>query len=103
MPQEYYPEMGGGGPPPKSDGPPPERPMKDKRLGESALLPKSIIGDKELRPGDEITMKVMHVYDDEVEVCCTSSESEEGETESEDGMMNNKPTSVDEEIDGMNA
>lgn len=102
MPQDYYPEMGSGPAPPKSDGPTPERPMKDKRLGESALLPKSIIGNGEVRPGDEITMKVMHVYDDEVEVCCTSSESEDEETESE-SEPTTKPMSADEEIDGMNA
>ena len=35
---------------------------------ETALLPKSIFGDKTLEPGAECKIKVVQIYDDEVEV-----------------------------------
>lgn len=35
---------------------------------ETALLPKSIFEDKELKPGSECKFRIVHVYDDEVEV-----------------------------------
>lgn len=34
--------------------------------GSSALLPKSLVGD--VQPGQTITLKVVHIYEDEVEV-----------------------------------
>lgn len=34
---------------------------------ETALLPKSLLGP-EAKPGDSVTLKVVHVYEDEVEV-----------------------------------
>lgn len=35
---------------------------------ETALLPKSLFGDKNLEPGAECKIKVVRVYEDEVEV-----------------------------------
>jgi hypothetical protein len=35
---------------------------------ETALLPKSILAGKEFKPGDELALKVVHIYNDEVEV-----------------------------------
>lgn len=58
-------------------------------LGETALVPKSILAGKDLKPGDTVTFKVVHLYDDEIEL---RPASDEKETKSE-GM------SADEEID----
>ena len=35
---------------------------------QTALIPKSILGGKDCQPGEELAMKVVHVYEDEVEV-----------------------------------
>lgn len=54
--------------------------------GESALIPKSLLMGKDFNPGDEVVLKIVHVYEDEVEVqYATGKESEEGESE-ESGM-----------------
>lgn len=71
-------------------------PEQDEDVGETALLPKSILGGKDFKPGDEIVLKVEHIYDDEVEVSY-ASEPKEPETNTEPEM----PMSADEEIDGM--
>lgn len=36
--------------------------------GETALIPKSMFGDAEVKPGDEIRLKVVRSFDDEIEV-----------------------------------
>lgn len=63
--------------------------------GVTALVPKSILGGKEFAPGDEVILKVVKVYGDEVEVAYASGEEE---TETETG-----PSEVDQEIDNMAA
>jgi len=53
-----------------------EKPMADKGEAEheeeesqqSALLPKTVLGGKEFKPGDEVVLKIDHIYEDEVEV-----------------------------------
>lgn len=35
---------------------------------ETALIPKSVLGGKEFKPGEEVVLKVTHVYEDEVAV-----------------------------------
>jgi len=47
-----------------------EMDMKEDREDneETALLPKSLLLNKDVAPGDEVILKVVHVYDDEVEV-----------------------------------
>jgi hypothetical protein len=70
MPEDYYPdtgEAGEGSLPPKDA----EAPRTDS---ETALVPKSMIGD--LAVGDTCTVKVVHVYADEVEVEKCESETE---------------------------
>lgn len=62
-------------------------------LGETALVPKSILAGKELQPGDTVTFKVVHLYDDEVELR-PESESKEEATEP-------KGMSANDEIDSM--
>lgn len=61
--------------------------------GESALIPKSALSDK-CKPGDVVTMKVVHVYDDEVEVEYMSKKHKD--EESDDEMAN-----AEGELDGM--
>lgn len=62
-------------------------------LGETALVPKSILAGKELQPGDTVTFKVVHLYDDEIEL---RPANEPKETEPEPKGMN-----ANEEIDMM--
>lgn len=45
--------------------------------GETALLPKSILGGKEFKPGEEVVLKVVNVHDDQVEVAYATGESKE--------------------------
>lgn len=56
----------------------------------TALLPKSLLGT--VKAGDSVTLKVVHIYEDEVEVEKTGSES----NDEEDGYA-----SVDKSIDAM--
>lgn len=64
MPDSYYPKMQDSPPdaPPAGDTPP------DKAESESVLLPKSILGGKQFKVGDEIVLKIVHEYEDEIEV-----------------------------------
>lgn len=43
----------------------------------TALIPKSLLAGKEFKPGEEIVLKIVHIYEDEVEV--EYAKSEEGE------------------------
>ena len=45
----------------------------------TALLPKSLFGDKDLKPGRACKVKVMRVYDDEVEVAYVPHDGESDE------------------------
>lgn len=60
--------------------------------GESALIPKSLLMGKEFNPGDEVVLKIVHIYEDEVEV---QYASEEPKDESSPMME------ADEEMDKM--
>ena len=51
----------------------------DRDEGETALLPKSILGGKEFQPGDEVVLKVVHIYEDEVEVAYAAEKKPGGE------------------------
>lgn len=53
---------------------------------QTALLPKSIFGNKDLEPGTECTIKIEHVYDDEVEVSYVSSDTNSKQTEMDHSM-----------------
>lgn len=66
-------------------------------VGETALVPKTILAGKELQPGDTVTFKVVHLYDDEIELQPVS-EGKETETETEPEGM-----SANAEIDAMAA
>lgn len=51
----------------------------EEDMGEAtALLPKSVLGGKEFKPGEEVVLKIVHIYEDEVEVeYATGEEGEE--------------------------
>lgn len=55
----------------------------DKEGGQTALLPKSILGGKEFKAGEEVVLKITHVYEDEVAVEY-ASEKPEGETDDDE-------------------
>ncbi len=71
-------------------------------MGEAtALLPKSVLGGKEFKPGEEVVLEIVHVYEDEVEVKYAKEHPEgEVEEEDEDEPMPNRST-MDESMAGM--
>lgn len=91
-------EAGGAPPmtPPETmeEGQPMTPPEAEASAGEAmtALIPKSVLGGMEFEPGQELTVKVVKVYGDEIEVQPVTST----ETETE-------PMSADQEIDDMDA
>lgn len=55
----------------------------------TALLPKSILAGKDFKPGDRVILRVVHLYDDEVEVAYAKEEPKPKKSmmdESEEGM-----------------
>lgn len=89
---DYFPmagpsEMGAGGGEDEGPAAPPEQ--KEEDTGNTALLPKSILGGKDFQPGEEVVLKIVRVHGDEIEVEYASDE---------------KPTegpSANDEIDAM--
>lgn len=78
MPDNYYPENEEAGtgaaaapPAPKSDQ------ESESAKGQTALLPKSILAGKEFNPGDEVVLKIVRLYENEVEVEYATGEEEE--------------------------
>jgi hypothetical protein len=61
MPEDYYPTE-------QSEEPnlPPEDAEEPKTDSETALMPKALLGD--VAVGDTVTLKVVHIYEDEIEV-----------------------------------
>lgn len=78
--------------PEEMDTPEPEPKEDGGDDAKQALLPKSIFGDKEVKPGDTCSFKVVQTMDDEVLVEYQSSEDKESPKEE---------MSPDEEIDSM--
>jgi hypothetical protein len=71
--------------------PEPSKPQEAE--GNTALLPKSIFGG-DVAAGQECTFKVVHVYEDEVEVSYESKSGDDKPTPPE-------PDAVDAQIDNM--
>lgn len=57
-----------------------------KQPAETALLPKTLIMGKEVSPGDKVTLEVVHVYEDEVEVAYPTKTVKEESDEQLDAM-----------------
>ena len=66
----------------------PEHDEQDEEQGETAILPKSILGGKEFKPGDEVVLKITAMHDDSVEV---SYASEKGEEKGQEEMAEAPP------------
>lgn len=81
MAEDYYPPMEEGG-------------SKDESA--TALIPKSLLAGKDFQPGDEVVLKVVHIFEDEVEV--EYAKEPEGGGESDKGME-----SAENELRGMDA
>lgn len=60
MPEDYYP------PDDTESNLPPKDAGESEDKENTALLPKSLVG--EVEPGGTVTLKVVHIYEDEVEV-----------------------------------
>ncbi len=55
---------------PPADGaaPPDEGGDEQGMQGETTLIPKSILAGKDFKPGDEVVLKIVKLYDDQAEV-----------------------------------
>jgi hypothetical protein len=75
---DYYQsdETSAGNPPGDGEGMDDKGMEKEDSGGETALLPKSILAGKEFNPGDELVLKVVRLYDDEVEVAYATGKDE---------------------------
>lgn len=84
MPQDYYSDNPGDAEAKASAGPDTPKPAerKDADEGETALLPKSILAGKEFKVGEEVVLKIVRMYEDEVEV--EYAKEKGGESENED-------------------
>lgn len=80
MAADYYPSDGAGPDMDMAATTPDTKPTTAKEEGETALLPKSILAGKEFKPGDEVVLKIVHMYEDEVEVAYASEKEPEGDT-----------------------
>ena len=72
--------------------PKPEPKPQEETDESTAMLPKSLFGSDKLEPDSEVTLKIVAVHGDEVEVCACK-DKEEGEGGAMDGAMKS--------IDGM--
>lgn len=73
MPQDYYPADDTS----EESNLPPKDAEKPKPSSETALVPKAMLGDVDV--GQTVTMKVVRVYEDEIELEKTEMESEESD------------------------
>lgn len=51
---------------------------------ETALIPKSLLQGKDVDPGDQVILDVVHVYDDEVEVAYGTKDKDKDDEDEED-------------------
>lgn len=90
MPDSYYQDDTAESSPKPSPG----GGKDEESAGASALLPKSLLAGKDFKVGDEVVLKIVHEYEDEVEV-------EYSHDEPDKKSENDEPTSSDDEIDMM--
>lgn len=76
---DFMPQMADEAPSNSGAGAAPE---KDKDEGsETALIPKSLLAGKQFKPGDEVVLRIVRDYEDEVEVEYATEEGGKGEGE----------------------
>lgn len=85
--------------PSQAEGAPEKKP--DQEGSESALLPKRILGGKKLNVGDEISLKIVHEYEDEVEVEFSAVKGDE--REGSDGSRDGDGDQMKESLGGMSS
>lgn len=92
MPESYYPQMDEEANPEAS----PSEAASEREGSESAsaLLPKSVLGGKDFKVGDEVVLKIVHLYEDEVEVQYAPEKPTEKPAKE-------APPSANDELDGM--
>ncbi len=77
MPEDYY---GDAAPPPATEQTAPETPdetTEETGDNETAVLPKSVLGGKEFKPGEEVVLEVTQVLEDSVVVKYASESPDE--------------------------
>ena len=66
----------------------PDKEAKDNPEGNTAMLPKSILAGKDFKPGEEVVLKIVKLYPDQVEVAYSygdeGGDKEEGPGEYEE-------------------
>lgn len=62
-----------------------EKEGKEDEEGTTALLPKAILAGKTFNPGDEVVLKIVHMYENEVEVAYATEEKGKGEGKGSEG------------------
>lgn len=74
-----------------SESPTDEKPMEEKDDGDTtALLPKSILAGKEFKPGEEVILRIVHDYGDQIEVEYATEKKGMSGDESETSMASKK-------------
>ena len=61
----------------------------------SALLPKSVLGDHKLKPGDQVILEVVHIYEDEVEVKYGKKDKKKDDSDEDEGDSSPKESQMD--------
>lgn len=79
---EMYPSAG-------DSGEQPENPQEEKDEGRTALVPLDFLPSS-LKPGDTLTIKVVHLYDDEAEISIAESKPERMSAEDDLNSMFNE-------------
>ncbi len=61
---------------------------KDDYGSESALIPTALLAGKDFKPGDEVVFKIVHMYEDEVEIeyAKDDSDNDKGKSTMDESM-----------------
>lgn len=90
-----YDDYGGSDDMPKMDREPMEDKDHDEEGETTALLPKSILAGKKFEPGDEVILKVVRLFEDEVEVEYSHGEDEDEKPSKPKRTMDEADESLD--------
>jgi len=81
MPEDYYPSNPGSDRPKKADD-------SEEPEEKTALIPKSLLMGKDFKPGEEVIFKIVHLYEDEVEIAyATEEKKDKSEMDKADDKM----------------
>jgi hypothetical protein len=90
--EDYYPEAQTDTAAEGADNESPKSDKGEEYGGESALIPKALLAGKEFKPGEEVVFKIVHMYEDEVEIEYAT-----------DDKKDTKKSNMDMAMDGMDA